>query len=338
VKKIWSEIKYWVVILIVLAVLFELVASMILFRKYTPAKSATLHLISSIFSKGNAEQFAYEPWLMFRLSNYQSDNININGFERKSVPDSFIKPGASDTIDIYFFGGTTMFGQHLSDSQTIPSRFLAAFQNENPSVSVRVKNFGIPNYYSKQELMLLTSLLFKGDRPDIVIFLDGLTDFYAARMLYYDKPYFSYALQQTFEGKMFQTGKKTFIDSTAEFYNDPPGISETDYSHALISGYTNNIRMTADLCKTAGIKSYFFCQPIPFYKSSETNFAYKGNFKRFEYIYPELEKNKDSLSNFYFLGNMKVKESGYIDGLNYSPAFADEIARQILNTVKRDLQ
>lgn len=334
-KKFWPEIKYWVVVLIVLAVLFELVASMILFRKYIPARSATLHIISKLTSTGPPEQYTYEPWIMFRLSDYRSDNININGFERKSDPSTFIKGGSPDTIDIFFFGGNTMFGENLADSQTISSSFVKAYQNENPPVSIRVKNFGIPHFYSKQELMLLTSLLFKGDRPDVVIFLDGMNDFYPARMLYYDKPYFSYALQQSFEGKMFQKGNENFIDSTDELYNDPPGISTVDYNNALIAKYTNNIRMAADLCKTAGIKSYFFCQPVPFYKK-DVGLNYKGNYKRFEYIYDELEKKRDSLPDFYFLGNMS--EASYSDKLNYSPAFADKIAKQILSTVKKDLQ
>jgi hypothetical protein len=337
VKKLWSEIKYWVVILIVLAVLFELVASMILFRKYTPAKSATFHLISSMFSKGDAGQFAYEPWMMFRLSDYRSDEVNINGFERKSIPDSYVKNSSTDTIDIYFFGGNSMFGEHLTDSQTIPSKFVKAYQQDNPSASIRVKNFGIPHYYSKQELMLLTSLVFKGDHPDVVIFLDGLNDFYPSRMLYYDKPYFSYALQQTFEGKMFQKGHDTFVDSTDELYNDPPGISTVDYNNALISKYTNNLRMAASLCKTAGIKCYFFCEPVPFYhKGPATENYFKGDWQRFEHIYDEIQKNKDSLTNFYFLGDMEGVS--YIDKLNYSSASTEKIAKQILSTVKKDLQ
>jgi hypothetical protein len=68
--------------------------------------------------------------------------------------------------------------------------------------------------------------------------------------------------------------------------------------------------------------------------------SYKGNFKRFEYIYPELEKNKDSLNNFYFLGNLTGGEKGnaFIDNLNYSPEFSEKIAKQILSTVKKDLE
>lgn len=318
-KKRWSEIKYWVVVILILAVLFELVASMILFRKYTPAKSAALHIISSLVSKHDPEQYTYEPWMMFRIADYHSKDININGFERKSVPDSFIRKGQGDTIDVYFFGGNTMFGERLTDSETIPSKFVSAYESQNPSNSLRVKNFGIPHYYSKQELMLLTSLVFKGDRPDVVVFLDGLNDFYPARMLYYDRPFFSYALQQSFEGKMFQQGRERFVDSTDQLFNDPPGVSSDDYNNALISKYTNNIKMAANLCETAGIKCYFFCEPV-----SNRQMKYKGNINRLAYIYAELKKNKDSLPSFRFLGNMR--------------ADPDAIANEILSTIKNDLR
>lgn len=369
-KKFWTEVKYWIFIIIFLAILFELVASMILFNKYTTGKLAILHFTEKLFKKGagqnvydmhrksrpgasddvnkmiadetkNAAQYSYEPWIMFRMANFHSEYVNVNGFERKSVPDVFIKSGSSDTVDIYFFGGNTMYGYNLGDDETIPSRFLKAYQNENPARSVRVRNFGILHYYSKQELMLLSSLLFAGNRPDIVIFLDGLNDFYPSRMLYYDRPYFSYALQQSFEGKMTQKGEDTFIDSTDQFYYDPPGVDGNIYNDELLSKYKNNIRMATELCQNTGIKSYFFCQPVPFYNNTNlTQDAYKGNYKRFDYIYPELEKNKDSLDNFYFLGNMLENEKGiaFIDSFNYSPAFSEKVAKQILNTVKKDLQ
>lgn len=369
-KKLWSEFKYWFFILLVFAILFELVASMILFRKYTTGRLAAIHFAGRLFNKGagqkaydlhrqarpdssdevnkmiadesfQSKQYAYEPWLMFRMANYRSEYVNIINFERKSVPDVFIKTGSKDTVDIYFFGGDNMYGYHLADHETIPSRFVEAYKKQHPYKSVRVKNFGIPHYYSKQELMLLSTLLFEGHRPDVVIFLDGLNDFYPSRMLYYDRPFFSYALQQSFEGKMFQKERKTFLDTTHRFYEDPADIDTKKYNDELIAKYSSNIRMAADLCRNANIKSYFFGEPVPFYKNPKSNeHAYKGNFRRFEYIYPELERNKDSLPGYHFLGDLIQNEmaSGFIDHTFFSPALAEKVAKQIFSTVKNDLQ
>jgi hypothetical protein len=119
----------------------------------------------------DADKYSYEPWLMFRMADYHSKYVNTSGFERKSVPDTFIKAGSADTVDIYFFGGSSMYGFNLGDDETIPSRFINAYQQENPLASVRVKNFGIPHYYSKQELMLLSSLLLKVTVPTLLFSL-----------------------------------------------------------------------------------------------------------------------------------------------------------------------
>ena len=50
-KKLWSEIKYWIFILLFLGVLFEMVASMILYRKYATGKFAILYFAENMFKK-----------------------------------------------------------------------------------------------------------------------------------------------------------------------------------------------------------------------------------------------------------------------------------------------
>ena len=236
-KKFWSEFKYWFFVLLVLAILFELVASMILFRKYTTGRLATTHFTEKLFKKGagekmydlhrqarpdssavvnemiadesfQSERYRYEPWLMFRIDDHHSRYVNTNGFERKSVPDVFINSSSTDTIDIYFFGGNNMYGYQLADHETIPSKIVETYQKQHPAKSIRVKNFGVPHYYSKQELMLLSTLLFEGHRPDMVIFLDGLNDFYPSRMLYYDRPFFFICTSTIVRGQNVSEGKR----------------------------------------------------------------------------------------------------------------------------------
>lgn len=336
-KKLWSDIKYWIFLLLFFFVLFEMVSSMILYRKYTTGKLATLH-----FLKNDKPDFAYEPWLMFRGADRHSGSLNIQGFERKSNPSLIEAAGSTDTINIFFFGGANMHGNNLADNETIPSQFMDLLRSSGINKTVRVRNFGNPWYYSKQELMLLSTLIFNGQKPDMVVFLDGLTDFYPARMLYYDKPYFSYALQQTFEGKMFQKGDGHFIDTTKQLFEDPPGVNQNEFNVELISKYLNNVRNAAALCKAGNIKSYFFCEPVPFYNypALKDLSRFEGNYKRFNSIYSSLEKNTDTALNMHFLGNMLQleKEDAFTGGTNYSPALSKKVATQIFETVKNDLQ
>lgn len=343
IKKLWSEIRYWLFILIILGFLFEMVASMMFYRKYTTGKFAIQHFASDLFSKppDNEVQFSYEPWMMFRVADHHSSNVNVNGFERASSPSEYINTSSKDTVDIFFFGGSAMYGYNAADTQTIPSQIVKLIQKNNSVKSVRVRNFGIPHYYSKQQLMLLTALLFQDQKPDIVVFLSGMEDFYSARMLYYDRPFYSYALQQSFEGKMLQKRDPSFVDSTAQFYDDPPGVNADQFNNTLYNKYVSNLKNVSMLCDKAGIKSYFFCQPVPFYNfSAPVKETFKGNYARFERIYPMMEKNADSVHNLHFLGNMLKNEtaSAFIDGVNYSPGFSQKISAEIYETIKNDLQ
>lgn len=373
IKGIWSDIKYWTFSFFILALLFEMISSVVFFHRYSMGNFATAELFKkfrnrkpdlSRFHKMHemvrpdsgaaisrqiadetweANKYTYEPWLQFKVADFTSNYVNISGFERKSIPDVFVNPGSKDTIDIFFMGGSAMFGYNASDYETIPSQFLRLYRQKYPKGrSVRVHNYGIPYYYSKQELMLLTKLIFEGARPDMIIFLDGLNDFYPSRMLYYDRPHFSYAMEQAFNTKMFQKNKQLIIDTSDQLFIDVPGIPQEKYYEELLHRYINNVRHAADLSKKINAKSYFFCQPVPFYRypnQKKDPVSLKANYDRFDYIYPRLEKNADSLEHFVFLGNMLTEEKGmpFVDQVHYSPEFSGKMAGKILAAVENDL-
>jgi len=85
-------------------------------------------------------------------------------------------PGAiaSDAREVWFFGGSAMFGLFQRDSHTIPSEVarLAAADG----LRVRVVNRAVPAYTNWQELLLLERLLTSGDTPDTVVFYDGFNE------------------------------------------------------------------------------------------------------------------------------------------------------------------
>jgi hypothetical protein len=73
---------------------------------------------------------------------------------------------------IWFFGGSTAFGNGVSDNETI-----TYFLNQNDSTNTYF-NFGTPSFHQKMEIEKLILLLQKGYRPSRVIFFDGLNDLY----------------------------------------------------------------------------------------------------------------------------------------------------------------
>src|ERR1700730_858754 len=229
------------------------------------SSEATNRQIAEEIQKSN--KFQYEPWVEFRNIDYAGRYVNVQGAIRKSTPSFYFNPTSKDTLDIYFFGGSTTFGFNLSDGETIPSQFVKLYREQySTGKSVRVYNFGTPTYYSYQELMLLTNLLFRGDRPDAVVFLDGVNDFWFAKASYYNQSYFSYILRQAFNQDLLTTGKFNFKDTADRMYKDPTDIPLQLFNDTLIAHYLRNIANAKMMAGLAGAKSYFFCQPVPFYK------------------------------------------------------------------------
>jgi len=305
------------------------------------SSAATNKKIAEEINQSN--KFQYEPWIEFRNIDYSGQFVNVSNAVRKSLPDAYYNSVSRDTIDIYFFGGSTTFGFNLSDQETIPSQFVKEYQHQHANgKSIRVHNFGTPTYYSFQELLLFTNLIFKGDRPDVVVFLDGVNDFWFAKASYYNQSYFSYILRQVFSQDLLTTGKFNFKDTADRMFKDPTDIPLQKYNDTLIAHYLSNIRNAKMMADMIGAKSYFFCQPVPFYKypnQQKDPICFKDQHTRYDYIYPIMEKSADSASNFFFLGNMLEHESGYpfVDGLHYSPSFSKKIVLQMLTVMQKDL-
>ena len=176
-----------------------------------------------------------------------------------------------------------------------------------------------------------------------MVFLDGINDFWFAKASYYNQSYFSYILRQVFTQDLLTTGKFQFIDSSEKMYQDPTDIPLEQYNNTLISNYINNMRNEAMMARLVGAKSYFFCQPVPFYhypNQQKDPMCFKDTNSRFNYIYPIIEKKAGSLTDFTFLGNMLKSETGYpfVDGLHYSPQFIRKITEQIFLKLEKDLQ
>ncbi|HEY0676871.1 MAG TPA: SGNH/GDSL hydrolase family protein [Chitinophagaceae bacterium] len=372
----FKNFLYSTIILLIFLVFIELILSVVFYHRHGSEKLATIEALKlgkrmlkgnrssvnvnnqQLVRPGSSEEvnrqiaeethssnrFQYEPWVEFRNIDYKGKFVNVEASQRKSVPELFINPASKDTIDIYFFGGSTTFGFNVSDNETIPSQFLQLYQSKYPQgKSVRVYNFGTPTYYSYQELMLFTKLLFEGRRPDIAIFIDGVNDFWFAKTSYYNQSYFSYILRQVFNQNLLAGDKFKLTDTADRLYKDPENIPLTEYNNTLIGHYFTNIRNANSMATMAGVKSFFFCQPVPFYNypnQQQDPICFKDRNTRYDYIYPLIEKNADSVPGFTFLGNMLANEKGYpfVDGLHYSPAFTRKVTEQILLKVENALK
>jgi hypothetical protein len=281
--------------------------------------------------------FIYEPWLEFRFFDYSGTYVNKKGFERTSVP-GFVQKG-TDTITIWFMGGSTTFGFMSADSETIPSQFAGLWkEHAATTASLEVHNFGVPYYFSYQEYQLFIRLLGQKKRPDYVIFIDGLNDFWCYQNTYYQAPFFSDQLfnnMKEHNPEFLNSAAATFPRLTAESLTN----SQCD---TLLHHYLSTNVLIEKVATAYQVKPFFVIQPVPYTaydQRSKDPICSKTVLPQFDYIYPKLKAAFRKKGNTIYLGDLHQNGTPlpYIDAFHYSPAFNKQIADVLLQSIIKSI-
>jgi len=102
----------------------------------------------------------------------KSEFVNVVDGARESRASALDGPAR----EVWFFGGSTLYGSGQSDEATIPSAIVALFDAQG--IAINATNFGHPAYAQWQQVQLLEAELSAGTRtaPDVVVFYDGFND------------------------------------------------------------------------------------------------------------------------------------------------------------------
>ncbi len=113
----------------------------------------------------------YTPTQDQSLRDFQSTYVNVANRVRRSYETTV--PG--EPLDIWFFGGSTMFGfDGQRDDHTIPSEVVRLAEAQGRPI--RARNYGAQGLTNYQETQIFAQLLVAGERPDLVVFYDGIND------------------------------------------------------------------------------------------------------------------------------------------------------------------
>jgi lysophospholipase L1-like esterase len=127
----------------------------------------TINFISTTLArKSGGGQTEFRSFIGWRHLPMERPGIHIGGHpypQRRTVN---VNVG---TKKVYFFGGSTMWGFGVADSETIPSLFASA-------TGLHSENYAEIGYTSHQSLVLLLQLLQAGHQPALVVFYDGAND------------------------------------------------------------------------------------------------------------------------------------------------------------------
>jgi len=129
-------------------------------------------LMADLSQVGIGKPDPFLGWRFVEGVTHESELVNVVDGRRTTATTT--APG--EPIDVWMFGGSTLYGSGQSDNATIPS-VLVGLAADN-DIAINATNYGHPAYAQWQQVQLLEAELSAGTRPtpDVVLFYDGFND------------------------------------------------------------------------------------------------------------------------------------------------------------------
>lgn len=226
----------------------------------------------------DASTWEYWPFVGWRRANFTGDFVNVSD----GIRTTWQAPNLdADPLQIWMFGGSTTWGSGQRDDHTIAS-YLARL-GDGSEVAVEVTNYGESGHRLWQEVLMLEAELIRGERPDVVIFYDGVNE--PQRHGDVDTKTPTHSRAHIFEAKLESEvdvrrtvltdyKKRSFAVRAARtarnaFRSQAPGQTEqrerpVPASVALpnmMGIYTEGVAISQDLAKRHGFEVVHFWQP-----------------------------------------------------------------------------
>lgn len=137
-----------------------------------------------------AYAFADEPWAeqaiedAGKMAGVPDPVLGWRGLDRRTTYVNFVDgrrvsyEPENPELTVWFFGGSTTFGDGQRDEHTIPSEI--ARLSEADGLPIRAVNFGLASYNNYQGTMAFIEKLALEDPPDIAVFYDGANEWSSA--------------------------------------------------------------------------------------------------------------------------------------------------------------
>jgi len=300
----------------------------------------------------------WQSYVYFRWEPFKGKYLNINDRGlRFTVPSDLPDSETTKKINIFMFGGSTLWGWGVRDRYTIPSQLVEALAKHK--VKAEITNFSEPGYVSTQELIDLIIQLQRNKVPDLVIFYDGVNDVYAAyqsgvagipenewkRELEYNlsnrygklrRLFLLSSLDEFFLGRKIKELSQK-LELTSMKRRNIDGLQKE-----IVEIYLDNLKIIDGISKAYGFKTMYYWHPIIYFKKYLTN--YEENYNNDEEMknlyfktYDILQQEKPYLAryNFYDISGIfsNSRQSLYIDCFHVNEKGNKEIGERIADDV-----
>lgn len=119
---------------------------------------------------------AWKPFVYFRRAGaFHGQYVNVDSLRHRVTPQPTTP--AKPVARVFFFGGSTMWGSFQRDDHTIAAEAARRLQPlAGDGARIEVVNLAETGHVSTQGLIELIMQLRTGNRPDVVVFYDGIND------------------------------------------------------------------------------------------------------------------------------------------------------------------
>ena len=296
------------------------------------------------------EHAAYVGW---RRRAYAGPLVNVGaeGLRRTCNPALHERSGAREVL---FFGGSTMWGTGVRDEHTLPSA-VARRLASRPGAAVRCVNEGETGFVSTQELIRLELCLRAGDSPDVVVFLDGVNDVFAAFQsheagLPHNESFrrHEFNLLRRPAALWYESVRQTVASSELiRLLRREARVSPLEeglarhLANEVARVYAQNVALVQALARARGFRALFYLQPVVFTKPTLTEFeqrdATERDYARRFYLdcYEQCRERLAGVADFHDLSGIFAAETAprFLDfchlGEPGNEALADRIAPDV---------
>lgn len=300
-----------------------------------------------------------EPYVHYRIKPVEGEHINV--LPNKTRKTHNPPEDAHISLNVFVFGGSTVWGTGARDEFTIPSE-LAKIWAQNPNMgNVRVTNFGNWGYVRTQENVLLMHELQRGNVPNLVIFYDGVNDLVSTFMANEaGLPQNALNREEEFNIRLSTKRQLAMLLTSSNLYRATTGLgrkvaggtptqpaNNDSLAQASIDAYKHGLEVADALGSTYGFKVLNFWQPHVFGKAPRTDFeeSYRKKEHHFEELFNKAyaivphDADLAGRSNFFDLSGAfnGMDESIFIDFVHKSERGNALIANEMNKEVARVL-
>lgn len=209
------------------------------------------------------------PYTYWKLDAFTGDYIQVSESGIRHTP---LYTDDADALKLFFFGGSTMWGEGARDAYTIPGHVARLlYEQGNPQ---QVVNMGQTGYVSTQDMILFQMQLAQGNVPDVAVFYQGFNDILSA----YSQQMTGVTLQETQRivdveaGRLLRAGQPVLQPLSISLEQFDLSLAATDSidPQIILDRWLANRRMIQAIAGAYDVRVLFVWQPAMNYKSPLT--------------------------------------------------------------------